>query len=103
MTIDADGGERLPGPVEIAAYFVVSEALANVAKYAQATEATVAIRRADGSVTVEVTDDGVGRSGRRPGLGPARTRGPRGGARRHAVRGEPAGQGTRLRVEIPVG
>ena len=35
MTLEADTGERLPGPVESAAYFVVSEALANVAKYAR--------------------------------------------------------------------
>ena len=39
---------------------MVSEALTNVAKYAQATQATVAVRRLNGSVTVEVTDDGVG-------------------------------------------
>ncbi|HWT23501.1 MAG TPA: histidine kinase, partial [Solirubrobacteraceae bacterium] len=60
VTVKADGDERLPAPVEIAAYFVVSEALANVAKYAHATEATVAVRRNGASVTVEVADDGVG-------------------------------------------
>ena len=103
VTIDADGGERLPGPVEIAAYFVVSEALANVAKYAQATEATVAIRRADGSVTVEVTDDGVG------GADAGEGSGLRGLADRVAALDgtlfveSPAGRGTRLRVEIPCG
>ena len=46
VTIETDGEQRLPAPVEAAAYFVISEALANVAKYAQATEATVAVRRA---------------------------------------------------------
>ena len=103
VTIDADGGERLPGPVEIAAYFVVSEALANVAKYAQATEATVVIRRADGSVTVEVTDDGVG------GADAGEGSGLRGLADRVAALDgtlfveSPAGRGTRLRVEIPCG
>jgi hypothetical protein len=35
----------VPGPVEVAAYFVVAEALTNVAKYAQASEATVTVRR----------------------------------------------------------
>jgi signal transduction histidine kinase len=60
VTLDADAGGRLPGPVEIAAYFVVAEALANVAKYARATAATVAVRRVDGRVTVDVADDGVG-------------------------------------------
>ena len=41
VTVEAPSGERLPAPVESAAYFVVSEALTNVAKYAQATAATV--------------------------------------------------------------
>jgi signal transduction histidine kinase len=49
VTLDADGERRLPAPVEVAAYFVVAEALANVAKYAQATEASVAVRRATGA------------------------------------------------------
>jgi signal transduction histidine kinase len=51
---------RLPAPVELAAYYVVSEALTNVAKYASATCATVAISRDNGRLTVEVSDDGVG-------------------------------------------
>ena len=94
--------ERLPGPVESAAYFVVSEALTNVAKYAQATQATVAVRRANGSVTVEVTDDGVGGADATGGSGL------RGLADRLAaldgtlVLDSPAGHGTRLRARIPV-
>ena len=60
VTLETDGQQRLPAPVEIAAYFVVFEALANVSKYAQATEASVAVRRLDGRVTVEVTDDAIG-------------------------------------------
>src|SRR5919197_707524 len=60
VTLAADERERLPAPVEVAAYFVVAEALANVAKYSQATEATIAVRRANGRVTVDVTDDGIG-------------------------------------------
>jgi signal transduction histidine kinase len=43
--------ERLPAPVESAAYFVVSEALANVAKYAQATHASVTVERRNGELT----------------------------------------------------
>jgi len=50
----------LPAPVEVAAYFVVSEALTNVTKYAQASAATVTVRHADGVVRVEIADDGVG-------------------------------------------
>jgi signal transduction histidine kinase len=101
VTLEADGAERLPEPVESAAYFVVSEALANIAKYAQATEATVAVRRSNGRVTVDVSDDGVG------GADAARGSGLRGLADRlGALDGtlsleSPAGGGTRLHAEIP--
>ena len=52
--------ERLPIAVETAAYFVVAEALTNVAKYAQATHARVSVRREDTAAVVEIRDDGVG-------------------------------------------
>ena len=101
VTLESDARERLPGPVESAAYFVVSEALANVAKYASATHATVAVRRVNGRVTVEVSDDGVG------GADAAQGSGLRGLADRVAALDgtlsleSPEGRGTRLRAEIP--
>jgi hypothetical protein len=52
--------QRLAEPVEAAAYFVVSEALANVGKHARAQQATVAAAVDDGYLVVEVSDDGVG-------------------------------------------
>ena len=52
--------ERLPAPVEAAAYYLIAEALTNVAKYAAATAVRVRVVAGAGSVTVEVTDDGVG-------------------------------------------
>ena len=52
--------ERLPERVEFAAYFVASEALANVAKYAQATTVTMRVWREGALATIEITDDGVG-------------------------------------------
>ena len=52
--------QRLPERVETAAYFVVAEALTNVAKYARATHARVGVRRERGRAVVEVVDDGVG-------------------------------------------
>jgi signal transduction histidine kinase len=52
--------ERFPQPVEAAVYFVVREALTNVAKHANAGAANVGVRRQDGRVVVEVADDGVG-------------------------------------------
>jgi signal transduction histidine kinase len=101
VTLAADTGQRLPPPVEAAAYFVVAEALANVAKYARATEATVAVSRDNGRVTVEVADDGVG------GADAGRGSGLRGLSDRVAALDgtlrldSPAGGGTRLRAEIP--
>jgi signal transduction histidine kinase len=51
---------RLPERVELAAYFLVSEALTNVAKHASATQASVAVTERQGRLVVEVGDDGVG-------------------------------------------
>jgi signal transduction histidine kinase len=102
VTLEADDDARLPSAVETAAYFVVSEALANVAKYAQATHAKVAVRRTNGRVTVEVSDDGVG------GADAAVGSGLRGLADRVAALDgtlsleSPAGHGTCLRAEIPL-
>jgi signal transduction histidine kinase len=61
--------ERLPEPVELAAYFVASEALANVAKYAQASRATVRVWRRDGVAAIEIGDDGVGGADETAGTG----------------------------------
>lgn len=52
--------ERLPAPVESAAYFVVAEALTNVARYSQATHAEVSVARSNGLARIEIRDDGVG-------------------------------------------
>jgi signal transduction histidine kinase len=52
--------ERLPAQIESAAYFVVAEALTNVARYAHATRAGVRISKSNGRVLIEVRDDGVG-------------------------------------------
>jgi signal transduction histidine kinase len=51
---------ELPEQVELAAYFVVSEALANVAKHASATHASVTLTKSDGRLALEISDDGVG-------------------------------------------
>jgi PAS domain S-box-containing protein len=60
VEIDRAVGERLPEPVEVAAYYVVSESLANVQKYARATHVTIGVGRENGYAIVEVRDDGVG-------------------------------------------
>jgi signal transduction histidine kinase len=68
-TVSFESPERLPEPVELAAYFVACEALANVAKYAQATQATVRVSRLDGLVVVQIADDGVGGADESVGTG----------------------------------
>ena len=60
---------RYPEPVEAAAYFVVSESLANVARYARASGASVRIREEGGALAVEVEDDGVGGADQSAGTG----------------------------------
>jgi len=96
-------GERLPWSVEAAAYFVVAEALTNVAKYAAASHATVRVTRNDDHMTLEVLDDGVG------GADPAEGTGLRGmGDRVSALDGElevesENGRGTLIRARLPLG
>jgi PAS domain S-box-containing protein len=93
--------ERLPAPVEAAAFYVISEALANIGKYAQATAARISVTRVDGHALVEVDDDGVG------GADPNGGSGLRGLVDRvEALDGRldvvsPDGGGTRIRAEIP--
>ena len=60
VEVEAVPEERLPAPVEAAAYFVVAEALTNVARYSDATHAQVRVERVNGSVVVDVADDGKG-------------------------------------------
>jgi signal transduction histidine kinase len=101
VTLRSDAGERLPEAVELAAYFVVSEALTNVVKYAHASQATVELARGNGRLLVEVADDGVG------GADPARGTGLRGLADRLAVLEgrleleSAPGRGTTVRARIP--
>jgi signal transduction histidine kinase len=101
VTITAVPAERFPAAVEATAYFVVSEALANVAKHALTDAAVVTIRQYPGWLTVQVSDDGAG--GARPEDGT----GLRGLADRVASVGgvlrvhSPPGAGTRLEADIP--
>jgi signal transduction histidine kinase len=60
VDLTVDVAERPPAAVESAAYFVVTEALANMAKHSQATSASVAIARRNDCLVVEVADNGVG-------------------------------------------
>jgi signal transduction histidine kinase len=99
--VACDAPERLPRPVELAAYFVACEALANIGKYAQATAASIHLSRTALGVAIEIADDGVG------GADTATGSGLRGLADRvEALDGQllvtsPAAAGTVIVAELP--
>jgi signal transduction histidine kinase len=102
VELTTTGGDDLPAPVATAIYFVVSEALTNVAKYARARHAAVTVERTAGRVVAEVVDDGVG------GADITKGSGLRGLSDRVAaldgrlvLDSSPEG-GTRLRAEFPL-
>jgi signal transduction histidine kinase len=94
-------GSRLPEALEVAAYYLVSESLANLGKHAHASSATVEVTRRAADVVVEIVDDGVG------GADEERGSGLRGLADRVEALGgrlrvwSPVGEGTRIRAEMP--
>jgi signal transduction histidine kinase len=99
LRVDLDG--RLQEPQEVAAYYVVSESLANIGKHAQASSGRVDVAQRHGQVVVEVVDNGIG------GADTERGTGLRGLADRVEALGgrlrvwTPTGGGTRVRAEIP--
>jgi PAS domain S-box-containing protein len=94
--------ERLPEPIETAAYYVIAESLTNVARYSEATRATIPLARQLGDALVEVEDDGIG------GVNPASGSGIQGLIDRiDALDGSldvssKPGRGTRIQVRIPL-
>ena len=102
-TVSYELSGRMPESVELAAYFVASEALANVAKYSRATHASVRVWRSGPEMSIAIADDGVG------GADDSRGSGLRGLADRvEALDGRlrvvsPAGVGTTVTAELPCG
>jgi signal transduction histidine kinase len=101
VRLSVDVGSRLPEALEVAAYYLISESLANVGKHACASSAGVAVTRNGDEVLVEVVDDGIGGADTELGSGL------RGLADRIETLGghlrvwSPQGGGTRVRAEIP--
>ena len=93
--------ERLDAPVEAAAYFVASEALANVAKHAHASNVTISVTRANGWVRLEVADDGVGGADVSLGSGLSGLRDRVEALDGHLEITSRAAAGTQLRAEFP--
>jgi signal transduction histidine kinase len=101
VDLDLDVDQRLPESVEVAAYYVVAEALTNVAKHAQASAVTVCAT-ADNELRLVITDDGVGGAAAGGGSGLIGLK-----DRVEALAGDldvfsPAGSGTTLVVTIPL-
>ena len=103
VTVEGSLAGRLPDRVELAAYFLVAEALTNVVKHASASEATVHLERDADTLRIVVTDDGVGgaRAAADSGLAGLRDRLAVVDAKLY-VESEP-GHGTTIRTEIPCG
>jgi signal transduction histidine kinase len=99
--VSCDAPGQVPRAVELAVYFVACEALANVAKYAQATAASVRLSRTGTGVAIEITDDGIG------GADAANGSGLHGLVDRvealdgHLLVTSPAGAGTVITAELP--
>jgi signal transduction histidine kinase len=99
--VNGNLAERMPASVEVAAYFVAAEALANAGKHAQATRVDIEAHREDGLLVLSVADNGVGGADERRGSGLA------GLADRVAALGgklsveSAAGCGTRVHAELP--
>ena len=102
VTLSVDCGAQMPPELEAAAYFVCSEGLANITKYASANRVSIAVANREDRLTIEVSDDGVG------GADPARGSGLRGLADRVEALGgalrvdSPRGRGTLLSAEVPL-
>jgi signal transduction histidine kinase len=101
VELDLRAGRRLPGPVEVAAYYAVSEALANAAKHAHASTVHVELGTPGPVLQLAIRDDGIG------GADPAHGSGLMGLSDRIEALGgtfeitSPAGRGTTLLIEIP--
>jgi signal transduction histidine kinase len=102
VDLDVRTEARLAEPVEVAAYFVVSEALANTAKHSHATRIGVALHERDGTLRLSIRDDGAG------GADPGRGTGLVGLADRVEALGgsltvhSRPGEGTEIRAELPI-
>ena len=102
VDLDIKADVRLAEPIEVAAYFVASEALANAAKYSEASRIDVSLGQRDGRLVLSVGDDGVGGADAARGsglVGLADRVEALGGSIRVSSR---PGEGTQITAELPV-
>jgi signal transduction histidine kinase len=103
VEVTVDAGSRYPPPVEVAAYYVVSEALTNTTKHANASRAEATVEERDSTLRLRVSDDGAGGAQPRNGSGLIGLR-----DRVEALGGSidvtsPVGRGTVIQVSLPIG
>jgi signal transduction histidine kinase len=103
VELDLDAERRLPEPVEVAAYYVVSEALTNAAKHARASVVNVELDTHDAILQLAIRDDGIGGADLSQGSGLVGL-----SDRIEALGGtlqvtSPAGTGTTMLIEVPLG
>ena len=103
VSLDVQVAKRPPPAVESTAYFVVNEALTNIARHAQATRAHVSIARAGDRLVVEVRDDGIGGADAAGGSGLQGLRDRVAGLGGTMYVISPAGGPTTISVELPCG
>ena len=102
VELEIDTDARLPAALEVATYFVTSEALANAAKYAQASHIDISLAARDRALQLSIRDDGIG------GADPAHGSGLVGLADRVEALGgsihvtSRPGEGTQISVELPL-
>jgi signal transduction histidine kinase len=102
VALDLRMDRRLPAPIEVAAYYVMSEALANAAKHAQASRIDISVTPRDGRLMLSIRDDGIGGADRSRGSGLVGLT-----DRVEALGGSisiesPPGAGTRITAELPL-
>jgi signal transduction histidine kinase len=102
VALDIRMDTRLPAAIEVAAYYVMSEALANAAKHAQASRIDISVTARDGRLMLSIRDDGIGGAGRSRGSGLVGLT-----DRVEALGGSisiesPPGAGTRVTAELPL-
>ena len=102
VELDDGLGRRLDPTVETALYYTVAEALTNVARYANATHATVRLRLEGDVVEVDIEDDGVGGADRERGSGLHGLADRLGTVSGVLEVASPPGKGTRLRARVPL-
>ncbi len=101
VTVHGSISARVPDKIELAAYFVVAEALTNVVKHASATEASVVFDRSDGALRVSVCDSGVGGARIAPESGLAGLRDRLDALDATLTIDSPVGTGTAVRADFP--